>query len=236
MRKTIFIVSALIVLASQAFAQGSQNLVINHFVYDSKGVDSRLVVTDVEGTGPIVNITLYDNDGNRLGTGKELIQPFGKINVSPGKYLSGGGPINGIIKVESQGGNVVGEYWQFYTKTGESWKNTTTLGYDVPGYSKMVCNHFVADPTVESYLVLASASGTDAVVNITFYDDNGQELGKARELVKGNGKAILKPSDFVQGKANGVAFISATGGTITGEYWQTVSKDKYQLAVPMGGM
>ena len=72
---------------------------------------------------------------------------------------------------------------------------------------------------------MAQISDRDVTIDVKFYDDNGRELGKAHELVKANGKKILKPTDFVKTQATGVAFISATGGKVTGEYWQA-EKDK----------
>jgi len=233
--QSILVLLAFICLTAGASAQGGKTFIINHFVSDPSVIESHLVVTDVEGNGPVVNITLYDNDGKQVGSGKELVQPFGKLNLDPSKYVKGG-KINGTIHIASAGGNIVAEYWQFYKNGSESWKNPTTIGFEEPGYSKLVLDHFVADPGVEAYLVLASASGSDAVVNIRFYDDKGNELGKARELVKSNGKAILKPTDYVKGPANGVAFIETSGGKITGEYWQAETAKKYQLAVPMAGM
>jgi hypothetical protein len=232
----IFVVACALCMATMgAFSQGGKNFVINHFVSDPSVIESHLVVTDVEGQGPSVTLKFYDNEGRQIGEGRELIQPFGKLNLNPGKYVNNQ-VVNGTIHISSSGGNIVSEYWQFYKKSSESWKNTTTIGFDTPGFSKLVCPHYVADKDVDAYVVLASSSGQDATVVVKFYDDNGQEIGNTRQLVKANGKLILKPTDYVKTKTTGVAHVTATGGKVTGEYWQAQKSKEYQTAVPMGGL
>ncbi|PLX31615.1 MAG: hypothetical protein C0600_05035, partial [Ignavibacteria bacterium] len=176
----------------------------------------------------------YDNDGNVIGKGKELIQPYGKLNLNPEKYVSK--VANGTIHIEASGGNIVAEYWQFYKNAAESWKNTTTVGQEAVGYSKLVCPHFVSDPDVEVYIVLANPDGKDAVVNVVFHDDAGREVGKARELVRANGKTVILPHNVIKSKATGVAFITAEGGRVTADYWQAEAKKSYQIATPIAGI
>ncbi len=237
MKYTAFlsVLLAVLLCSTRVHAQGAERYIINHFVSDPKVIESHLVITDVEGKGPIVEMKFYDNSGKLLGEGKELVQPFGKLNLNPGKYVNNA-VVNGSIHIQSAGGNIVAEYWQFYKDAAESWKNTTTVGQEQNGYSKLVCPHFVADPGVEVYIVLASANGKDAVVNLSFRDDSGKEVGSARELVKANGKLVLQPSKIVNGKATGVVFISAEGGRITADYWQAEAAKKYQIAVPIAGI
>ncbi|MBE0645976.1 MAG: hypothetical protein IH600_17980 [Bacteroidetes bacterium] len=232
--RNVLFAAALLLLASRVLAQGAEKYIINHFVNDPSVIDAHLVITDVEGNGPIVAMKFYDNDGNLIGEGKELIQPFGKLNLDPGKYVKK--VANGTIHIEAQGGNIVAEYWQFYKDPKESWKNTTTVGQDAAGYTKLVCPHFVSDPDVEVYIVLANTDGKDAIVNVVFHDDNGREVGKARELVKANGKTALLPWNIIKTKATGVAFITAQGGKITADYWQAEKAKSYQIATPIAGI
>ncbi len=231
----LLVLLAVTLSAGRVYAQGSERYIINHFVSDPKVIESHLVITDVEGKGPIVTMKFYDNAGKLLGEGKELIQPFGKLNLNPGKYVNNS-VVNGTIHIESAGGNIVAEYWQFYKDAGESWKNTTAIGQEKKGFSRLVCPHFVADPNVEVYLVLASANGKDVVVTVTFRDDSGKELGSTRELIKSNGKLALQPNKILKTKANGVVFITTEGGRITADYWQAESMKKYQIATPIAGI
>lgn len=236
--KRAFTIMAVLFLAlsvGRTFAQGSDKFIINHFVSDPKVINTYLVITDVEGRGPKVTLSFYDNNGTLVGTGRELIQPFGKLNLDCGKYVNNK-TVNGTVHIQADGGNVVAEYWQFYKDGDESWKNTTTTGQKSTGFSSLVCPHFVADKSVEAYVVVANPDTKEAVVNVVFYDDSGRELGKARELLRPNGKLILKPTDYVKTQATGVAFITASGGKITGDYWQAESSKKYQTAIPMTGM
>jgi hypothetical protein len=232
--RIVLFAATLLLLATRVSAQGAEKYIINHFVNDPKVIEAHLVITDVEGNGPIVAIKFYDNDGKLIGEGKELVQPFSKLNLDPGKYVDK--VANGTIHIEATGGNIVAEYWQFYKDPKESWKNTTTIGQDAAGYSKLVCPHFVSDPDVEVYLVLANTDGKDAIVNVVFHDDNGKEVGKARELVKANGKTALLPWKIVKTKATGVAFITAQGGKITADYWQAEKAKSYQIATPIAGI
>jgi hypothetical protein len=86
------------------------------------------------------------------------------------------------------------------------------------------------------YIVLANSDGKDAVVTVLFHDDAGREIGKAREMVKANGKTAILPYSVIKSKANGVAFISAQGGKITADYWQAENGKTYQIATPIAGM
>ena len=232
--RIVLLVVTLLLLASNVRAQGADKYIINHFVNDPKVIEASLVITDVEGNGPIVTMKFYDNDGKIVGEGKELVQPFGKLNLNPAKYVSK--VANGTIHIEAQGGNIVAEYWQFYKNAAESWKNTTTVGQDAVGYSKLVCPHFVSDPDVEVYIVLANPDGKDAIVNVVFHDDNGREVGTARELVKANGKIALQPWGIVKTKATGVASFSAQGGRITADFWQAEKTKSNQHATPVAGI
>ncbi|MBN1447755.1 MAG: hypothetical protein JXA28_07470 [Bacteroidetes bacterium] len=232
--RSLFMAAALLLLASQVFAQGAEKYIINHFVNDPSVIEAHIVVTDVQGKGPIVKLTFYDNDGKLIAEGKELLQPYGKLNLDPGKYVTR--VANGTIHIQAEGGNIVAEYWQFYKDQKESWKNTTTIGQEAKGYNALVCPHFVSDPDVEVYIVLANTDGKDAVANILFHDDSGREVGKARELVRGNGKTIVQPFKIIGNRANGVAFISVTGGKITADYWQAEENKQYQIATPVSGI
>ncbi len=233
--RILYFLSVFLVLPVLLNAQGGRAFVVNHFVSDPNVIESHVVITDVEGKGPIVTMKFYDNDGNLVGEGKELVQPFGKLNLDPGKYVEHA-VVNGTVHISADRGNIVAEYWQFYKDPQESWKNTTAIAVSAPGFSKLVAPHFVSDRDVEAYLVLANTDGKDAVVSIQFYDDTGSLLGKARELVKANGKRILKPWEYVKHKTTGVAFIESDGGRVAGEYWQAQDSKRYQVVYPMGGI
>ncbi|MDH7514347.1 MAG: hypothetical protein QHI48_00525 [Bacteroidota bacterium] len=215
-------------------AQTGRQYIINHFVSDPGVIEAHLVITDVDGLGPTVTIKCYNNDGKLIGEGKETIPPFGKVNLNPGKYVNNS-VVNGTVHISATS-NIVAEYWQFYKKTNESWKNTTAVGAPAPGYERLVCPHFVSDKNVEAYLVLADSDGKGAVLDIVFYNDGGAEVGRLTQTVKPNGKVILKPTDHVKAPATGVVHITAAGGRVTGEYWQAEDQKRYQTVVPMGGI
>jgi len=173
MQKSLKWMSAFIVTLSLSsvcvYSQAGKSLVINHFVSDPAVIEGHLVVADVDGTGGSVNIAFYDQSGSLAGRGAETIPAHGKINVNPEKYVQGMKMI-GTVRITSSK-VVTGQYWQFYKDRNETWKNTTTIGFEAPGFSKLACPHFVSDNDVEAYLVFASSDGKDTSITINFYDD-----------------------------------------------------------------
>ena len=90
-----------------------------------------------------------------------------------------------------------------------------------PGATKLVCQHFVADPAIESYIVVADAEGTGPTVYVEFYNDQGELAGQTKVDIPKFGKFSIQPLALVGNKKmTGVAFIQTEGGKITGEYWQ----------------
>jgi len=232
---TLILLCSLFAFSAAAYAQGGKNYIINHFVSDPDIIESHLVVTDVEGKGPSVSMKFYDNSGTLIGQGSERVQPFGKLNLNPGRYVRNA-VVNGTVHVSSDGGNIVAEYWQFYKNKSETWKNTTTIGREKPGHTHLVCPHFVSDNDVESYLVFASSDGKASEVKVVYYTDSGDKLGESTQSVNSNGKLILQPFKQLRKKTTGVAFITVTGGKVTGEYWQAQGGKDYQISNPMSGM
>lgn len=232
--RAAFVFMALAVLVVTAHSQSGKSLIINHFVSDPAIIEGHLVIADVEGTGGSVNLSFYDEDGNLTGNGSETIPAKGKINVNPEKYVKGAKMI-GTIHI-SASKPVAGQYWQFYKDKKLGWKNIALPAAVAPGATKLVCQHFVSDQTIESYLVIADAEGKGSTVYIEFYSDNGDLAGQTKVTIPANGKVSVKPYDLVgKKKMTGVAYMQSESGRITGEYWQVSAKEKYQVAHAMLG-
>lgn len=226
--------SALVLLTTAAWGQGGTSLVVNHFVSDPEVIEGHLVISDVEGRGGQVSIAFHDDKGALVANATENIPANGKLNLNPENYVRGR-KLTGTIRINSQR-TVAGQYWQFYKTAALGWKNIAVPAALAPGSTKLVCQHFVADPSIESYLVIADAEGTGPTVYVEFYSDQGELAGQTKVTIPKNGKFSLQPYDLVGRKQmTGVAFIQTEGGKITGEYWQVSEREKYQVAHPMQG-
>lgn len=217
-----------------AYAQAGKSLVINHFVSDPQVIEGHLVVADVAGTGGSVNIAFYDEQGALAGKGAETIPANGKINVNPEKYV-GGRKMVGTIRITSTQ-LISGQYWQFYKDSKLGWKNISVPASVAPGATKLICQHFVSDQNIESYMVVADGAGKATTVYVELYSDDGDLAGQTRVSIPANGKVSIQPFELVgRKKMTGIAYIQTEGTLITGEYWQVSAKEKYQVAHAMQG-
>jgi outer membrane protein OmpA-like peptidoglycan-associated protein len=227
-------VAALLLLAGPAWGQAGKQLIINHFVSDPAVIEGHLVVTDIEGKGGTINVAVFDEQGSLAGKATESIPAGGKLNINADKYVLGKKMV-GTMRITSTAA-VAGQYWQFYKDAASGWKNIAVPAAAGPGATKLVCQHFVADPAVESYLVVADAEGTGPTVYVEFYSDQGELAGQTKIDIPKFGKFSIQPFALVGNKKmTGVAYIQTEGGKITGEYWQVSEREKYQVAHAMQG-
>jgi hypothetical protein len=212
------------------------SLVINRFVSDPN-LETHLVVTDAEGIGVKIRIQIYDEDGKMKYDKYEILNPFGKINIDPHGCINGE-KMTGSIRVFSEEGRIVGQYWQFYKTKELGYKNTAIAAADGKGFTKILCQHFVSDPAIETYIVVSNVEkDKPAVVNIKYYDNNGAIISVQRKVIQPNGCISAEPYKDTNVKTTGVAVVdSEMGIRITGEYWQHSAGEKYQVALPMEGI
>ncbi len=232
--RQVFVPAVLLLMAGPAWGQAGKQLIVNHFVSDPAIVEGHLVVSDVEGKGGTINVSVFDENGNVVGKAVETIPPGGKLNVNSDKYVLGKTMV-GTMRITSTT-NVAGQYWQFYKDPALGWKNIAVPAAVGPGSTKLVCQHFVADPAIESYIVVADAEGTGPTVYVEFYSDQGELAGQTKVDIPKFGKFSIQPLALVGNKKmTGVAFIQTEGGKITGEYWQVSKREKYQIAHALQG-
>lgn len=231
----VCIAATFLLIAGTAWGQAGKQLVINHFVSDPQVIEGHLVVSDVEGRGGTINVAVYDESGALYGKSEEAIPPGGKLNINAEKYVQGRKMV-GTMRVTATM-NVVGQYWQFYKDPALGWKNIAVPGAVAPGATKLICQHFVADPQIESYIVVADAEGSGPTVYVDCYNDQGELAGQKRISIPKYGKLSIEPLDLVGGKKmTGVAYIQTEGGKVTGEYWQVSKNEEYQIAHAMQGI
>jgi hypothetical protein len=210
-------------------------LVLNYFDSDPEQYETHLVITDVEGAGSVVNVLMYDMDGALLDQHAYFLPIFGKVNYNPADRLQNR-RFKGTIRIISDGGNVAAQYWQFYRDRKRMPFNTAVPVADGEGGQALLCQHFVADPTIDAKLVLSNPSLDSAVtVAVTFYLDRGKQLSRDRYSIPPNGSIIINPYEANEGLVRtGLAYCSVIGtGMITGEYWQLAEREEYQVSLPL---
>jgi len=210
-------------------------LVVNYFDSDPDKYETHLVITDVEGAGPVVNVLVYDAEGTLLDQQFYFLPIFGKVNYNPAAHI-GNKKFRGSIRILSDGGNVAAQYWQFYRDEDESAFNTAIPASDAAGSSALLVQHFVSDPNIDAKLIFVNPSGDSAAtVAVTFYLDSGKQLTRDKHRIPPNGCIVLNPFEENEGLIKtGVAYCEVLSGrTITGEYWQASERERYQISLPM---
>jgi hypothetical protein len=210
-------------------------LVVNSFIADTARYETHLVITDVEGSGSLVDVMAYD-DGGTLRFERSYVLPiFGKLNFDPSLELDSL-PFVGSIRIQSDGGNVAAQYWRFYRDPERAPWNTALPAADAEGARALLCQHFVAAPGIDARLVLVNPNADSSViVSVTFYLDRGKQLTRDKHVIPPNGAISLDP--YVENEGlirTGVAYVEVvSGGRITGEYWQASDAEQYQVSLPM---
>ena len=210
-------------------------LVVNYFEADPEVFETHLVITDHEGSGSVVNVLLYDLDGELAAQQSYFLPIFGKVNYNPADDI-GQRKFKGTIRIYSDGGNVSAQYWQFYRDTLRSTFNTAIPASDAHGAKALLCQHFVSAPDVDARLVLVNPASDSAVtVAVTFYLDRGKQLTRDKHVIPPNGMKLLNPYTENEGLIKtGLAYCEVVGeGSITGEYWQSSEAEQYQVSLPL---
>jgi hypothetical protein len=214
----------------------SDQLVVNLFESDPAVLEPHLTITDVEGSGPVVNVQLFDEYGRLLDQEAFTLGIFGKANYNPAERLTEK-RFRGSIRINADGGNVAAQYWKFHRDPALTVYNTAIPVADGAGAEALLCQHFVADPDprIRTRLVLVNP-GTDTVrVAITFYKDTGKQLSRDKYRIAPNALLEINPVEANEGcTSTGLVYCEVLGaGRITGEYWQTVEHEQYQVSLPL---
>jgi hypothetical protein len=238
--------ACMLVGAAGAQAQVGKTLIINNFSSDPENIETHVVVSDVDGIGPNIRISIFSDDGRLVYERYERLNAFGKLNYNPLTYLNAyqhgfnqKPTFHGTIRIESDGGNLIGQYWEMHKQKQDSYLNIAVPAANGEGYDKLVCQHFVSDKAVTSRLIISNAETNRPVtVNVKFYSDNGGMVASDKFIVQPNGIISIDPFKVTKGaRMTGTAYLTVVGaGSITGEYWQASEAEKYQVALPLEGV
>ena len=227
-------------------AQVGKNLVINRFLSNPGNIETHVVISDVDGVGPNLKISIYNEDGKLVYERYETLKAFGKLNYNPLEYLTAyqhgynqNPKFRGTVRVESDGGNIAGQYWEFRKSAEESYMNIAVPASAGEGYDKLVCQHFVSDRGIDASIVISNTESMRPVtIDAKFYSDNGGLVAVEKRVINPNGITVIDPFKATRGLSmTGTAYIVVVGaGKVAGEYWQASIREKYQVALPLEGV
>jgi|GEM_PF-1372759 len=191
-----------------------------------------VLVTDLSGLGPAVEINFYDDAGRRVSTSRKLLPPNGKIQIDVENYLQ----IAGAIVLESSSEQIVGEYWQIHYRGGVDPLpySMFMLPLQFPGSEGGRCfvNCFRFPPCDSNLLVLSDPYGSGPLVQMEFYNTIGELIRVARKLLRPHGTSAFEVNDYAPWDILGkVSIRSLVGGNIVLHYRQLCGS-KSVLAVP----
>jgi hypothetical protein len=242
----ILAIAALSLSSFQAHAQAGKKLIINNFASDPEEIETHVVISDVDGVGPNIKLSIFSEDGRLVYERYETLNAFGKINYNPLTYLNAyqhgynqHPKFKGTLRLESDGGNIIGQYWEMHKDKKQSFMNIAVPAADGEGYDKLVCQHFVSDKNIEASIIVANAEANRPVtINVKMYSDDGGLVATEQFIIQANGIVRIDPFKVTKGvKMTGTAYMVVVGaGKVAGEYWQASSAEKYQVALPLEGV
>ena len=188
-----------------------------------RGGNTLLLITDLSGLGPDVNLSFYDEMGREVSACRKLLPPNGKIQIGVENYLRG----VGSIVLESLSEQIVGEYWQI-SKNGTMFM----LPLQSPGEERRYFVNCFRFPSCNSnLLVLSDPHGSRPEVQMEFYSKTGELITIARKVLRQHGMLAFDVSEYAPWDILGKVSIRSFRGSIVIHYRQLCDKEVV-LAAP----
>ena len=182
-----------------------------------------LLITDLSGAGPDVEISFYNEAGINVATFQKLLPPRGKIQIDVDNYLQ----TVGTIVLKSSNERIAGEYWQIYEN-----RSMFVLPLQCPGKAgRYFINRFRFPSCGSKILVLSDPRGSGPLVQMEFYNSTGELANIDRKLLRPHGTLAFEIDDYAPPDILGKVSIRSFGGSIVLHYRQ-LCRDKVVLAVP----
>jgi len=181
-------------------------LSVSHLPQLQKGY-AFLLITDLSGVGPSVDVSFYDESGKEASIIRKLLPPKGKIQISVRDHLKS----SGSIVVESSNEVILAEYWQIY-KDG----TISVLPLQLSdGEDRYLLNCFRFPSYDESYITICDPKGTGPMVQMEFYSKSGELVKIARKMLRPHGILTFKTGDYASKDVIGKVSVRSFGGSIT---------------------
>jgi hypothetical protein len=171
-----------------------------------------LIITDLSGLGPVVNIAFYDDTGHEVSTFRKLLPLSGKRQIDVEDYLQS----IGTIVLESPSEQIAGEYWQI-SENGAMFM----LPLQSPGKPRRYfANCFRFSPCSSNLLVLSDPYGSGPEVQMEFYSRTGELIEIARKLIRPYGTLAFEVNEYAPWDILGKVSIRSFRGSIVSHYRQ----------------
>lgn len=241
---TLLLFTALIStsIRSQVIEPGPK-LVVNNFQSDPANLDSRLIITDVDGIGPNIKVSIHHEDGRLVYERFETLTPFGKLQFQPAQYvnayqhmLNQNPEFNGTLKIETDGGNIAAQFIVMSKSGAKNEKFTMAPAVSAEGTDNLLCQNFVSDKAINSQIIITNVESIRPVnVNIKYFSDEGGLIASDKLMIQPNGQVRIDPVRGTKGlKVSGTAYITVVGaGRVTGEYWQSSQSGNMRMSIPL---
>ncbi len=205
---------------------GSYTLSISHLPQFHKA-EAFLIITDLSGTGPSINLHFYDEFGKEVSKLSKLLFPKGKINIEISEHLRS----SGSIILESANEMIVAEYW-LVNKDGTV--SMTPLRPAI-GNERYFANCLKVPMCEETIIAINDPKGNGPLVQIELYNVSGELVKIAKKMLRPYGTLLFKLSDYEPDNTTGKVSIRSFGGSICPYVIHTYKK-KILLTFPMSAV
>ncbi|MGB9596336.1 MAG: hypothetical protein ACPL7B_08650, partial [Candidatus Poribacteria bacterium] len=147
-----------------------------------------MIISDLSGIGPSVNIYFYDEFGKEVSTISKLLLPKGKINVEISDHLKS----PGSIILESDNEMIIAEYW-LINKDGTA---SIIPLRPVLGDERYFVNCLKTPICEETIIAINDPKGSGPMTQIELYNINGDLVKIARKMLRPYGLLTFKLSDY----------------------------------------
>jgi len=223
--KGIFLLILILSVVSLHFVSSVEcyTLSISHLPQFHKA-ETFLIISDLSGIGPSVNVRFYDEFGKEISTINKLLPPKGKINIEISDHIKS----PGSIILESVSEMIVAEYW-LINKDGTASMiplrpTIRDERYFVNCLRMPICE--------ETIIAINDPKGSGPMVQIELYNTNGELVKIARKMLRPYGILTFKLSDYEPNNTIGKVSIRSFGGSICPYVIHTYKK-KVLWAFPM---
>jgi hypothetical protein len=179
----------------------------------SRNGSTFLLITDLSGLGPDVEISFYGDMGREVPASpvRKLLPRNGKIQIDVEDYLLS---TAGTIVLESSNEQIAGEYWQMQENGAMFMVPLQSAGEEARYFVN--CSRF--PPCGPSFLVFSDPYGSGPEVQMEFYSRTGDLEKIARKLLLPHGTLAFEVEYAPWGSLLGKASIRSFGGSIVLHY------------------
>ncbi len=186
-------------------------LSVGHFPPSRNG-HTFLLITDLSGLGPAVEISFYDEAGGAAPGIRKLLPPDGKMEIDVESYLQ----TAGTIVLKSSNEQIMGEYWQVQ-EDGTTFM--LPLQSPVEG-GRYFINCLRFSSCHSNLVVLSDPYGSEPVVQMEFYDKSGELIKVAPRMLQSYGTSAFQVNDYAPWDVLGKVSIRSFRGVFLLHYRQ----------------